>query len=152
MKKWLILAALTLLFTGCENKKGAFLERVPSHHDQQSTVKRLIDTIKAKGLTHFETIDHSANAKKVGMELKPESVVVFGNPKMGTVLMQCNPTMGMDLPLRILVNTDYEGDTFITYTNPEYWTLKHNIKDKKCLGIIQKAHIAMQEIAAAAAK
>jgi len=151
MKKWLILAALSLLFSGCENKKGAFLERVTSHHYQQSTVQRLIDTIKAKGLTHFGTIDHSDNAKKVGIALKPESVVLFGNPKMGTVLMQCNPSMGLDLPLRILVTTDYKGETTLTYTNPEYWTLKHNIKDKKCLGIIQKVHIAMQKIVDAVA-
>jgi len=86
------------------------------------------------------------------MRLMPESVVVFGNPKMGTILMQCNPSMGLDLPLRMLFNTTYEGKTIITYTNPEYWSLKHNIKDKKCLTIINKASMALEDLAQAAAK
>jgi uncharacterized protein (DUF302 family) len=62
--------------------------------------------------------------------------------------MECNPSMGLDLPLRMLFTTNYEGETTITYTNPEYWSLKHNIKDKKCLGIIKNINIAMQTIAA----
>ena len=103
---------------------------------------------------HFKTIDHAKAAEKIGLRLKPETVVMFGNPKIGTKLMQCNPTMGLDLPLRILFTADEEGKTSITYTNPEYWTLKHNIKDKTCLAIIRQAHIALQELAekAAAAK
>ena len=86
------------------------------------------------------------------MRLKPESVVIFGNPKMGTILMQCNPSIGLDLPLRILVSTDYEGETTITYTNPEYWSLKHNIKDVNCLDIIQKAKLALAKISQKAGK
>ncbi len=80
------------------------------------------------------------------MNLKPETVVVFGNPKMGTVLMNCNPSMGVDLPLRVLVSTDYEGLTTFTYTNPEYWSLKHNIKDSNCLDILNKASMALADI------
>ena len=86
------------------------------------------------------------------MNLKPEAVVIFGNPKMGTVLMQCNSSMGLDLPLRILVHTDYDGSTTLSYTNPEYWTLKHNIKEKKCLNIITKAKIALENLVEEAAK
>jgi uncharacterized protein (DUF302 family) len=66
---------------------------------------------------------------------------------MGTVLMNCNPSMGIDLPLRMLFTTDYEGLTTISYTNPEYWSLKHNIKDKNCLAIINKAKIALGKLA-----
>ena len=140
------------MLLGCDSKKGAFLETVETQNDVPTAVAKLIATIKAKELTHFQTIDHAKNAKDVGLKLKPETVVIFGNPKMGTKLMECNPSMGLDLPLRILFSTDYEGKTTITYTNPEYWSLKHNIKDKKCLGIIKKAHIAMQNLAEAAAK
>ena len=61
--------------------------------------------------------------------------------------MNCNPSMGLDLPLRILFTTDYEGLTTITYTNPEYWSLKHNIKDKNCLNIINKAKMALDDLA-----
>ena len=152
MKKLLLIGFITLAFVGCDSKKGAFLETLETQNDVPTAVAKLIATIKAKELTHFQTIDHAKNAKDMGLKLKPETVVIFGNPKMGTLLMQCNPSMGLDLPLRILFSTSYEGTTTITYTNPEYWTLKHNIKDKKCLAIIKKAHIAMQNLADEAAK
>ena len=152
MKKLLFIGLIGFTLLGCDSKKGAFLETVETQNDVPTAVAKLIATIKAKELTHFQTIDHAKNAKDVGLRLKPETVVIFGNPKMGTKLMECNPSMGLDLPLRILFSTDYEGLTTITYTNPEYWSLKHNIKDKKCLGIIKKAHIAMQNLAQEAAK
>jgi uncharacterized protein (DUF302 family) len=146
MKKWIAIGLVALALTGCENKKGTFLETVESQNDVATAVKKLKRIIEKKGLTYFATIDHTENAKRVGMSLKPETVVLFGDPKVGTKLMECNPSMGLDLPLRILFTTDYEGKTTITYTNPEYWTLKHNIKDKKCLGIIKNINIAMQTI------
>jgi len=152
MKKILLIALLALAITGCENKKGAFLETVATKYDVPTSVEKFIKIVQDKGLTYFETIDHAKNAKDVGLRMQAESVVVFGNPKMGTRLMQCNPSMGLDLPLRMLFSTDYEGKTTITYTNPEYWSLKHNIKDKKCLAIIRKAHIALQNLAEAASK
>ena len=152
MKKLFLITFIGLALVGCDSKKGAFLETVETQNDVPTAVAKLVATIKAKELTHFQTIDHARNAKDVGLRLKPETVVIFGNPKMSTKLMQCNPSIGLDLPLKILFNTDYEGKTTITYTNPEYWSLKHNIKDKKCLGIIKKAHIAMQNLADEAAK
>ncbi len=152
MRKFLLAAALLLVLTGCDNKRGAFLESVPSQNDVPTAVAKFLKILEAKHLTHFATIDHAANAKKAGMELKPETVVLFGDPKMGTQLMECNPSMGLDLPLRMLFTTDYEGKTTISYTNPEYWSLKHNIKDKKCLGIISKMHIALKALSEAAAK
>jgi len=152
MKRILFIGLVGFALLGCDSKKGAFLETVETQSDVPTAVAKLVATIKAKELTHFQTIDHAKNAKDVGLKLKPETVVIFGNPKMGTKLMECNPSIGLDLPLRMLFSTDYEGKTTITYTNPEYWSLKHNIKDKKCLGIIKKAHIAMQNLAEAAAK
>ncbi|MEA1879203.1 MAG: DUF302 domain-containing protein [Campylobacterota bacterium] len=134
------------LFLGCENKKGTFLETVHSQNTHEKSVLKLQNMIKDQGLTLFDTIDHQANATTVKLDLKPTTVVVFGNPKMGTVLMNCNPTMGLELPLRILISTDYEGITTFTYTNPEYWSLKHNIKDKNCLNILQKAKVALADL------
>jgi len=152
MKKLLFIGLIGFALVGCDSNKGAFLETVESQNDVPTGVAKLVKLVKEKGLIHFQTIDHVQNAKNVDMKLKPETVVIFGNPKMGTLLMQCNPSMGLDLPLRMLFSTAYEGKTTITYTNPEYWTLKHNIKDKKCLAIIKKAHIAMQNLAEEAAK
>lgn len=147
MKKLLLLALIVFVLTGCDSKKGTFLNTVVSQNDHKTSVAKLEKLIKSQGLVHFSTIDHQANAKNVKMDLKPETVVVFGNPKMGTVLMNCNPSMGLDLPLRMLFSTDYEGITTITYTNPEYWSLKHNIKNKNCLNILQKAKNALANLA-----
>ncbi len=152
MKKSFVAAAVLFMLAGCDNKKGAFIETVSSENDLPTTVNRFLSVIKENKLVHFATIDHAANAKKVHMDLKPETVVLFGDPRAGTKLMECNPSMGMDLPLKMLFTTNYEGNTTISYTNPEYWTLKHNIKDKQCLGIIQKMHMAMKALAKAAAK
>lgn len=151
MKNILLIGLIALAITGCENKKGAFLETVETNNTIPDATRKLIAALPAKGLIHFKTINHAKAAKDVGLRLKPETVVIFGNPKIRTKLMQCNPTMGLDLPLRMLFTSDYEGITTITYTNPEYWTLKHNIKDKTCLAIIQQAHIALQELAEKAA-
>ena len=150
MKKLLLVGLIGLIgfsLLGCDGKKGTFLNTVESENDLPTAVAKLEKLIKEQGLTHFSTIDHRANAQGVNMNLKPETVVVFGNPKMGTVLMNCNPSMGLDLPLRMLFTTDYEGLTTITYTNPEYWSLKHNIKDKNCLNILNKAKMALDNLA-----
>ena len=152
MRRLFLIALIGLIFVGCDSKKGTFLETVASQNSQEASVAKLKKLIKAEELTLFETIDHKANANSVKMNLKPETVVVFGNPKMGTVLMNCNPSMGLDLPLRVLVSTDYEGRTTFTYTNPEYWSLKHNIKDKNCLAILNKAAIALDDLTTKASK
>ena len=152
MKRLLLIGLVGLTLVGCDNKKGTFLKTVTSQNSQETSVEKLKKLIKEEDLTLFETIDHKANATSVKMNLKPETVVVFGNPKMGTVLMNCNPSMGLDLPLRILVSTDYEGKTTLTYTNPEYWSLKHNIKDQNCLTILNKAAIALDDLTTKASK
>jgi len=152
MKRLLLLGLIGFAFVGCDSKKGTFLETLESQNDVPTAVAKLKKLIKEEGLNYFDTIDHQANANGVKMNLKPETVVVFGNPKMGTVLMNCNPSMGLDLPLRMLFSTDYEGKTTITYTNPEYWSLKHNIKDPNCLAILNKAKIALDNLAEKAGK
>ncbi|MEY3002797.1 MAG: hypothetical protein RLZZ428_1172 [Pseudomonadota bacterium] len=152
MKKLVVAIILGLGLLGCDTHKGTFLQTVASENDHATSVAKLKKLIVEEGLTYFDTIDHKANAASVQMDLKPETVVIFGNPKMGTVLMNCNPSMGLDLPLRILVTTNYEGETSFIYTNPEYWSLKHNIKDPNCLDILSKAKIALETLAEEAAK
>lgn len=152
VKKLLLIGLLAFTLVGCDSKKGTFLETVESENDVPTAVAKLKKIINEQGLSYFNTIDHKANANTVKMNLKPETVVVFGNPKMGTVLMNCNPSIGIDLPLRMLFTTDYEGVTTITYTNPEYWSLKHNVKDKNCLGILNKAKMALGKLAEEAGK
>ena len=152
MKNLFLVGLMGLALVGCDLKKGAFLEQIESQNDHTTSVAKFKALIQKQNLTLFGTIDHQANAKGVSMNLKPETVVVFGNPKMGTVLMNCNPSMGLDLPLRMLFTTSYEGITTLTYTNPEYWSLKHNIKDKNCLNILTKAKMALDALAHETAK
>ena len=151
MRKWFLIGFLSMLLAGCGDK-GAFIEEVLSENDQATSIKKLESLIKSEGMTHFATIDHAANAQNAKMHLKPNSVVIFGNPAIGTKLMECNPSMGMDLPLRMLFTTSYDGRTTISYTNPEYWSLKHNIKDKNCIEIINKLTGAMRELSKEVAK
>ena len=152
MKKIILISMLFFIVNGCNGKKGTFLESIQSQNSHKKSVEKLKNIIKEQNLTLFEVIDHKANATAVEMNLKPETVIVFGNPKMGTVLMNCNPSMGLDLPLRILVTTNYEGITSFIYTNPEYWSLKHNIKDKNCLDILNKAKMALSNLTHKASK
>ncbi|MCF6244096.1 MAG: DUF302 domain-containing protein [Sulfurovum sp.] len=152
MIKWILLGLITFGLLGCDSKKGTFLESTVSQNSHEKSISKLKELIEKKGLILFETIDHKKNATSVKMNLKPNTVVVFGNPKMGTVLMNCNPSMGLDLPLRIVVTTNYEGITNFTYTNPEYWSLKHNIKDKNCLSILNKAKVALANLVESASK
>ncbi len=146
MKKVFLLVSLLLIFAGCENEKGTFIETAKSPYTTKEGIKKFEEILKEKGLSVFHIIDHAQNAKHSDMKLLPNTLVVFGNPKMETVLMQCNPTMGMDLPLKMVFYTDYAGTSWISYTNPEYYTLKHNIKDTNCLAVITKANKALQTL------
>lgn len=111
---------------------------------------KLVETIKAEGLTLFTIIDHSANAEKAGMELPPSRLLIFGNPKVGTQLMQSDASVGIELPLKILVYSS-RGQTLVSYTAPssyvdEYKLEKHTIlleKVHKKLGSI--ITIALQD-------
>ena len=137
---------LSIFFIGCQSKKGSFIEVVKSKYSTPEGVKKFENILEEDGLSIFQVIDHAQNAKNANMELLPETVVVFGNPEMGTIFMQCNQSMGLELPLRMLFYSDYEGNNWISYTNPEYYTLKHNIKDKNCLSLINKVNIALQKL------
>jgi len=146
MRKMLLSLLTLLLFAGCSNSRGDFIKTIDSNESVTKTVAKLESIIKAAKLKHFYTMDHAKNAKEQNLTLRPSMLIVFGNPHMGTKLMQCNASIGLDLPMKILVYEDFNGDTKINYTNPEYYSLKHNIKDKGCLNIIRKASIALDAI------
>ena len=144
IKKLITAGILVFTLNACNN--GVLLENMESNYDASTTLAKLLTLLETKGLTHFATIDHKANANKIGLELNADTVVIFGNPKVGTLLMQCNPSLGIDLPLRILLRTNDEGKTIVSYFNPEYWELKHNITDEKCLNILKKTKKALENM------
>jgi uncharacterized protein (DUF302 family) len=90
-------------------------KRSASSYDE--TVVRLVDAIESRGLTVFARIDHAAGAREAGLELSDEQVVLFGNPRAGTPLMQSDPRIGVELPLRILVWADADG-VLLGYRDP----------------------------------
>jgi uncharacterized protein (DUF302 family) len=94
------------------------LTTVASHFGPKETLDRLEADVKAKGLTVFARIDHAAGATAVGLSLLPTAVLIFGNPKGGTPLMQSNQLIGIELPLKVLVWQDTSGKTWLSYVDP----------------------------------
>ncbi|HUW75510.1 MAG TPA: DUF302 domain-containing protein [Gallionella sp.] len=102
--------------------------KLKSAYDVKTTEMRLIDNLKAKGMTVFTTVDHTAGAAKVGLTLRPTELVIFGNPKVGTPLMQCSQSMGIDLPQKALIMEDAKGQVWYLYNDPEYMAKRHHMK------------------------
>jgi uncharacterized protein (DUF302 family) len=107
------------------NNKG--LIDIPSNHSVDETVKKLKGILQAKGITLFALVDHSGEAAKAGMQMRPTKLLIFGNPKGGTPLMLAAPSSAIDLPLKILVWEDVQGKVWITYNGPSYLQERHNI-------------------------
>jgi uncharacterized protein (DUF302 family) len=98
-----------------------------SSHSVQDTVTRLEGILKTKGITLFALIDHSGEAEKVGMAMRPTKLLIFGNPKAGTPLMTAAPTVAIDLPMKILVWEDAEDKVWISYNSTEYLQERHGL-------------------------
>jgi uncharacterized protein (DUF302 family)/uncharacterized membrane protein YidH (DUF202 family) len=99
----------------------------PSNHSVEQTVDRLQNILQAKGVTLFALVDHSGEAEKVGMKMRPTKLLIFGSPKAGTPLMLAAPSIAIDLPLKILVWEDGEGKVWISYNSPEYLKERHGL-------------------------
>ena len=91
------------------------------------TLKRLEAVLSGKNLTVFARIDHSGEAAKVGLTMRPTQLIIFGSPKGGTPLMIASPTLAIDLPLKALVWEDGEGKVWLSYNSPEYLKQRHGI-------------------------
>jgi uncharacterized protein (DUF302 family) len=98
-----------------------------SNHTVDQTVEKLKSILQAKGVTLFALVDHSAEAEKVGMKMRPTKLLIFGNPKSGTPLMLAVPSIAIDLPLKILVWEDALGKVWISYNSPNYLKERHGL-------------------------
>lgn len=99
----------------------------PSNHSVEQTVDRLKNILQAKGVTLFTLIDHSGEAEKAGMQMRPTKLLIFGNPKAGTPLMIASPSIAIDLPIKILTWEDGEGKVWISYNDPSYLQARHGL-------------------------
>ena len=134
-KLLLILAATPLLLTtlsqpGVTAQESNGLVSVDSPYSVEETVNRLQTVMGERGLTVMTTINHAANAENVGMELRPTQLIIFGNPKLGTQLMQSSQTVAIDLPQKFLVWEDADGQVHMTYNDPQYLAQRHGITDR----------------------
>ena len=102
------------------------LIHLASRHTVEETMDRLEALISERGVTIFARVDHSGEAAKVGLTMRPTKLLIFGSPKGGTPLMQAAPTLAIDLPLKALFWQDAEGKVWLTYNDPAYLQQRHN--------------------------
>src|ERR1700730_7082902 len=99
----------------------------PSNHSVDETVEKLKGILQAKGVTLFALVDHSGEAEKVGMKMRPTKLLIFGSPKAGTPVMLAAPSSAIDLPLKILIWEDAQGKVWVTYNSPVYLQQRHSL-------------------------
>jgi uncharacterized protein (DUF302 family) len=98
-----------------------------SSHGPKDTMDRLAAEITARGMTIFARVDHAAGAAEAGLSLRPTELLIFGNAKGGTPLMQSDQTIGIDLPLKALVWQDASGRTWLSYNDPGWLAKRHGL-------------------------
>jgi uncharacterized protein (DUF302 family) len=96
-----------------------------SPHSVPETIQRLGALLKSKGVAIFALIDHSGEAEKAGLKMRPTQLLIFGNPKGGTPLMLAAPSTAIDLPLKALVWEDADGKVWLSYNSPDYLQQRH---------------------------
>lgn len=100
-----------------------------SAHSVDETISRFEAALQAHGVTLFASIDHGAGAAAAGMTLRPTVLLIFGNPRAGTPLMQLNQTIGIDLPQKALVWQDADGKVWLSFNDPAWLATRHRIGD-----------------------
>ena len=131
-KTWM---GLVLFFAILQAENGMIAYK--SHYNVEETTKRLVEILREKGVTLFKVVDHAEGARDIGKKLRPMKLVIFGNPKMGTPFMQCSPTIGLDLPQKMLIYENNVSETTIVYNSPNYLFWRHNV-DANCSPQLQK--------------
>jgi uncharacterized protein (DUF302 family) len=125
-----IAAAALLLSLSVTPALAEKLVTLESKFGVKETLDRLAAELDKRGIKVAARVDHAAGAKAVGMELPPTEVLMFGNPKLGTPLMQSVPAIGIDLPMKVLAWQDKAGKVWIGYTAPETLKARHGIADR----------------------
>jgi uncharacterized protein (DUF302 family) len=120
------LFSLLLIWTGPAWSVEGMVS-VKSSHGAKETADRFERIVKSKNLNVFARIDHAAGAKKIDKNLRPTEVLIFGNPQGGTPLMECNQSVGIDLPLKALVWEDASGQVWLGYNDPAYLVGRHKL-------------------------
>jgi len=105
--------------------EGRGIISIPSRHSVAESAARISAALQANGITVFAVIDQSEEAEKVGLTLRPTQLIIFGDPKTGTPLMNASPSLAIDLPLKALIWEDAGGKVQVSYNSPRYLQLRH---------------------------
>ena len=148
MRRILMLFPVLLLIATPVFSDGGIIS-IKSPHNVEETADRLETVLKSKGMSVVARIKHSEAAMKVGMTLRPTELLIFGNPKVGTPLMQCTQSVALDLPQKALIWEDESGLVWISYNDPQYLAERHNIEG--CDEVLAKVKTALSNFTNAAA-
>ena len=121
---------------------------VKSNHDVTTTADNLENILNEKGMSVFARIDHTKGAMNANLVLRPTEVVIFGNPKVGTPLMQCQQKAAIDLPQKALIFQDSNNDVWLAYNDPAYLNQRHGLDE--CAAVLEKVSGALANFAKAA--
>ena len=143
MRKIILGLFCAIMFTAPSAAGGTGLITVESSYSVQETLDRLTKIMTSKGITIFARVDHAAGAKKVGKEMAPTQLLIFGNPKLGTPLMLSERKIGLDLPLKALAWRDDKGKVWVSYNDPAYLKTRYGMSDRdpvfmKMTGVLKK--------------
>ncbi len=141
MKRYLLVILLALVPLQAQAQQG--YENHRSANNVAVTLDRLEAAVRAKGMRVFTRIDHAAGAREVGKTLRPTELLIFGNPKVGTLLMQSNQVAGIDLPMKALAWEDDGGQVWLTYNTAKYLASRHKIEDREA--VVEKMTGALEK-------
>ena len=124
--------------------------KIKSAHSVTETINKLEAVLIKKGMTIFKRVDHTAGASKAGLKIRPTELLIFGNPKVGTPLMQCSQTAALDLPQKALAYKDKNGQVWLAYNDPTYMKKRHKLKN--CDAAVQKVTNALAKFSSIATR
>ena len=148
MRNFLPALIIALLFPFGAQAAADGMISLKSPHTVAVTADRLERILKGKGMTVMKRIDHAAGAASVGSQLRPTELLIFGNPKVGTPLMQCSPSIAIDLPQKALIWEDRNGQVWLAYNDPKFLAQRHDVSG--CDEVLAKVANALGNFAAAA--
>jgi uncharacterized protein (DUF302 family) len=145
MNRLLPFAFASLLAPSWAASAADGLVTVKSPLGAKETMNRFEDSAKQRGLIVFARIDHAAGAAKIGKTLRPTEVLIFGNPQGGTPFMECAQSVGIDLPLKVLVWEDAKGQVWLGYNDPAFVAQRHGVASCPVVGGMSKALAGLAE-------
>ncbi len=123
------------------------LVRLRSPYSVDETVRRIEAVLRQRGLTIFCVVDHSGEAERAGLAMRPTRLVIFGSPAAGTPVMVAAPSSAIDLPLKALVSQDAAGDVWVAYNSPDYLRLRHGVPEDLARNISAAGPLLKQAVA-----